>query len=99
MSWFTRIRNAFRSDRLIRDLDEETRLHIAEAVAAGRTEDEARRAFGGVLRMRERSRDAKALGWLEALISDLKIGARQLRKSWMVSSAAIVSLALPSHQS
>ncbi len=94
MSWWTRIVNAFGGERLNRELDEEMRLHIEEAMAAGRSEDEARRAFGNVLLAREHSRDVKVLGWLEAVISDIRFGARQLRKNWVVTASAVLSLAL-----
>lgn len=94
MSVWTRIVNAFDSGRLNRELDEEMRLHIEEAVAAGRSEEEARRAFGNLLLLRERSRDAHVLAWLEALVADVRFGARQLRKNWIVSVSAVLSLAL-----
>ncbi|MBS1874572.1 MAG: ABC transporter permease [Acidobacteria bacterium] len=94
MSLWTRIVNAFGGDRLNREIDEEMRLHIEEAVASGRSEEEARRAFGNLLLTRERSRDARVMGWLEGLVSDVRFGVRQIRKHKAVSASAALSLAL-----
>jgi putative ABC transport system permease protein len=94
MSLWSRVRNVFGGDRLNRDLDEEMRLHIEEAVAVGRDPAEARRAFGNALELRERSRDFKVVGWLDALVSDVRFGLRQIAKNRVTSGAAILSLAL-----
>ncbi|MEI9976302.1 MAG: hypothetical protein WDO73_32180 [Ignavibacteriota bacterium] len=67
MSWWSRIANAFRGDRLSREIDEELESHIAEAVEQGRDPSEARKAFGGALRTREECRDFRALAWMESL--------------------------------
>jgi len=94
MSWVTRFTNLFRQGRLHGELDEEIASHIAEAVEQGRSEEEARRVFGGALRYREQSRDLKLLPWLDALSSDAIFGWRQLNKRRAASAAAILSLAL-----
>lgn len=94
MSWLSRLRNAFRGERLNRELDEELRAHLEEAAEAGRSEEEARRAFGSLLKAREESRDAKAAVWLESLCADFVFGLRQLRKNRVASCAAILSLGL-----
>jgi predicted permease len=44
MSWLSRIRNAFRGDRLTREIDDEIESHIAEAIERGRDPAEARLA-------------------------------------------------------
>ncbi len=94
MSLITRIANAFRPDRLIRDLDEEMQSHLDEAAEHGRDPAEARRAFGSVLRQREASREFKLITWLDALRSDVVFGFRQLLKHKIPSAAAVLSLAL-----
>lgn len=94
MSMWSRLVNVFRPERLNRELEEEMQAHIEEAVASGRDPDEARRAFGPMLRKREHSRDVKLAGWLDALLSDAIFGWRQLRKSRASSAAAALSLAL-----
>ncbi|MEP7364738.1 MAG: ABC transporter permease [Acidobacteriota bacterium] len=94
MSLLTRVRNAISGERLNRDLDEEMRSHIEEAIEGGRDPEEARRGFGSVLHAREESRDAKLVPWLESLAADAVFGWRQLLKNKAVSGAAILSLAL-----
>ena len=94
MSMWSRIRNAFRGERLNREIDEELRLHIAEAIAQGRAPAEARRAFGSALRYGEESRDIRLAAWLDALRGDVVFGWRQLLKRKVTSAAAILSLAL-----
>jgi putative ABC transport system permease protein len=94
MSWMTRCRNVFRRARLNDELDEELAAHLEEATERGRSPEEARRAFGPALRHREAIRDIKLLPWLDALMSDVVFGWRQLHKHRTASAVAILSLAL-----
>ena len=94
MSLWSRIANAFTSDRLNRELDEEYESHIGEAIASGRDPKEAHRAFGPLLRHREASRQHRVSGWLESLRIDLVFGLRQLKRNKVTSVAAILSLGL-----
>jgi predicted permease len=102
MAVWTRIANVFRSRRLTRDLDEELAFHVAEhmddLVADGMPEDEARteaeRRFGNYTFQKERTRDMNIAGWLEALMKDLRHGARQLRLNPGFTAVAVLSLAL-----
>lgn len=94
MSWWSRLGNAFRADRVNRDIEEELEAHIDEAIAMGRDPEEARRSFGPVLRQREESRDARIAAWLDSLRADAIFGWRQLGKRKATSAAAIVSLGL-----
>ncbi len=94
MSWIGRLRTQFRRARITSDLDEELASHIEEAVSRGRSTEEARRAFGGALLHRERSRDIHLLPLLDALASDAVFGWRQLKKNRVVSAAAVLSLSL-----
>lgn len=94
MSLWSRVRNIFRSERLSSEIEEELRAHVEEAAAQGRDPEEARRAFGPMLLQRERSRDIRAVAWVEALKADVVFGWRQLRKRPVTSAAAVLSLAL-----
>ncbi len=94
MSLWSRLANAFRGDRVNREVDEELESHIAEAIEQGREPAEARRAFGSVLRTREESRDVRLAVWLDSLRADTVFGWRQLMKKKATSAAAILSLAL-----
>jgi predicted permease len=94
MSFWSRITNVLRGERVNREIDEELDAHTAEAIAEGRDPVEARRAFGSTLRHREGSRDVRLVTWLESLRSDAIFGLRQLNKTKVTSGAAILSLAL-----
>jgi predicted permease len=94
MSLWSRITYAFRGDRLNHEIDEEFAAHIEEAIAAGNDPDQVRRDFGSQLRLREQSRDARIIAWLDCLRADLAFGWRQLLKRKITTTAAILSLAL-----
>jgi putative ABC transport system permease protein len=94
MSVWTRVANILRGERVNREIDEELEAHIAEAIANGRDPGEARRAFGSMMRHREKSRDVRLVSWLESLCADAVFGWRQLNKTKVTSLAAILSLAL-----
>jgi predicted permease len=92
MSFWSRVGNALRGDRLGREIDEELASHFEEAVRQGRDPAEVRRAFGSSLRHRERSRDVRVLTWLDSMRADAVFGWRQLMKRKTTSAAAILSL-------
>ncbi|MGD0941933.1 MAG: ABC transporter permease [Terracidiphilus sp.] len=94
MSLWSRITNVFRGDRLNHEIDEEFAAHIEEAIAAGNDPAEVRRTFGSQLRLREQSRDARIVSWLDCLRADLVFGWRQLLKRKVTTAVAILSLAL-----
>ena len=94
MSYWSRITNVFRSNRLNREIDEELQSHLVEAIERGRDPEEAQRAFGSQLRAREYSRDAKLANWLDSVRADALFGMRQLLKNKVSTAAAVISLAL-----
>ena len=94
MSWWSRISNALRSERLHREIEEELQSHIEEAIASGRDPREVHRAFGSALHAREASHSIRTAGWLESLLADLRFGWRQLCRNKVASAAAMLSLAL-----
>jgi predicted permease len=94
MSFWSRISNAVRGERLHREIEEELQAHIEEAIASGRDAKEARRAFGSALQAREASHRIRAAGWLASLLADVRFGWRQLCRNKVASVAAVLSLAL-----
>ena len=94
MSVWSRISNALQGERLNREIEEELRSHVEEAIASGRDPGEARRTFGSMLRQRELSHSIRAAGWLESLLADVRFGWRQLCRNKVTSAAAVLSLAL-----
>lgn len=94
MSILSRFINIFRTERLNREIEEELRTHLQEAIEDGRDPEEVKAAFGSLLRHSERSRDLKLVVWIDSIRTDFIFGWRQLYKHRVASLAAILSLAL-----
>ena len=84
------------------DFDEEIQAHLAMAEAdkirQGMTPAEARRAarieLGGMTQLRESTRDARGLPWLDSAWLDIKLGLRMLRKSWGLTLVAGLAMTI-----
>ncbi|HEV7506090.1 MAG TPA: ABC transporter permease [Thermoanaerobaculia bacterium] len=102
MAWYQRFVNLMRSERLSRDLEREMAFHLSErtdeliagGLSAPEAIHEAQRRFGNRTLLKERTRDADVLVWLESLLADLRYAARGLRKSPGFALVAILSLGL-----
>jgi predicted permease len=106
MEWFNilmaRLRALFRRESVLRDIEEELRIHIEMEtetnIKRGALPDDARAAamksFGALSRKTELSYDIRGGGWLETLWQDLRFGIRILLKQPGFSLTAILMLAL-----
>src|SRR5688572_28504357 len=102
MSWYRRLRNLTRRNRVDRNIDRELSFHIAERIdelrTSGISEDEAKRIagvqFGNYTLQKERTRAMKIPEWIESLGQDLRFALRSYRTSPAWTIVAVLSLAL-----
>jgi predicted permease len=96
------LRAFLRREAVEAELDDELRFHVEmeteEGVRRGLTRAAARRRallkFGGVERHKEEVRDARRLGWWDAVRQDVRLSLRMLATAPGFSAAAIATLAL-----
>jgi predicted permease len=99
MRWLTQLfARRRRYDELSASIREHLDERIADLMDSGMTRDEAetaaRREFGNVTRIEERSREVWQWPKLESIWADMKFALRQLRKSPGFAITAILTLAL-----
>jgi putative ABC transport system permease protein len=98
----SRIRDFVRPAASDADFDQELELHLAMAeedkVRRGMSPEQARREarleLGGAVQLREASRAARGLPWLETFWLDAKLGLRMLRRSWGLTLVGGLAIAV-----
>ena len=92
------LRRGREAGRLDAELEFHLEQQIAENRAAGMSPEEARqaalRSFGNPVVLREQARESWSWNWVEALLRDIRVGARTLRRSPGFALTAIVVMAL-----
>jgi putative ABC transport system permease protein len=97
-----RMRSLFRRKIVEAEMDEELRFHfenhVAKLIRSGLTPAEAKRRarleFGGMEQMKEEYRDSRGVSFIETVLQDIRYGLRILGRTPVITSVAIVSLAL-----
>src|SRR5262245_16243884 len=102
MPWLRRLLNTVRPSRLERDIDREIAFHVRERedelLAGGVPEHDARRLarlqFGNTLVQRDRTRDVDVSGLLDALLRNIRLALRGMRRTPGFSTAVVLTLTL-----
>src|SRR5204862_2829541 len=97
-----RLRSLFRRKSVEAELDEELCFHFEQQVAkfiqSGLPPQEAKRRarleFGGMEQLKAEHRDARGMNFIETLLQDARYGLRILARTPVITSVAILSLAL-----
>src|SRR5688572_12258886 len=100
--WIRRLAGTFHAGRRDRELEEELRLHVDLAAEAarrrGQSSDDAMREAhvraGGTAQAMERMRDQRGVPVLSGLGQDLRLAMRSLGATPLVTTVAVLSLAL-----
>ena len=100
--FFLRLRGLFLKRSLEQELTDEIQSHLEMQIEdnqrLGMSTEEARyaaqRKFGGVEQMKEIYRDRRSLPFVETFLRDLGYGGRMLRRTPIITTVAILSLAL-----
>jgi predicted permease len=97
-----RLRAIFRRDAVEKELDDELALHLEmeteKLIRSGMPKAEAARqarlSFGGMERIKDDTRDARGVRWLDIARQDIRYATRQLARSPLFTFTSAVSLGI-----
>jgi hypothetical protein len=81
MGFWSRLTKTFRRQQHNAKIDEELRFHLEMKTREGQRPRDARLRFGNPMKIREETRDAGILEWLDSLVQDARYGLRQMRRA------------------
>jgi len=91
---WSRLIRTFRSGPHEADIAAELQFHLDMDVADGRSRRDARLRLGNVAGIREETRQAGILEWLDSALRDVRLGWRQLRRTPGLTAAVVLSLTI-----
>ena len=98
MTWLTSRRRQSTDERLDAELRDHVERQVADCVAAGMNEVDARRRvrleLGGLDQAKEACRDVRPLRWLDEFARDVRLGFRSLGRERLFAAAVTIILAL-----
>jgi putative ABC transport system permease protein len=94
MSFWVRIANLFRGNRLSGERDGQSELHTKDAPRQAHGPTEGGEAFPSLQLHPEKNRAGRVLSWADSLLADAAFGWRQIKKNKVASVAVILSLGL-----
>jgi hypothetical protein len=97
MGFWSRLARTLRADRRERheaEIDEEIQFHLAMKTRDGSSAREVRWRFGPAHAIRQETRAAGVLQWLESFLQDARYGLRQLRQTPTLTLAIVLSLTI-----
>ena len=99
MNWFSQLRQGRRiqndvAEEIAQHLEEKAAALIAEGLSRKEAEEAARREFGNVTSIQERSRDVWSWTWLELAMTDVQRACRRLIHAPGFTVVSLLTLAL-----
>jgi predicted permease len=94
MSLWSRLRNTFSPGRQTAEIDEELEFHLEMSARDKGDARQARLRLGSPANIREETRAAGIVGWLDSLRQDVRYGLRQLGRTRVLTAAILASLAI-----
>src|SRR5262245_26803834 len=95
MGLWSRLARTLRADRRDRhqdEIDEELQFHLAMKARDGESARETRLRFGQLDAIRQETRAAGILPWLESVLQDARYAVRQMRRTPALTVAIVLSL-------